>query len=615
MAGIKPYQAAREDAAKELKSLLLGGIARAFALALARRCVEIMDRELASPASVLVYDTLPADKSGFKGATRWHLACRAKADSEINPQFLPPDALLQKQREYFDLGVDIVAQKRVRQSAVVDKQNGKSYLIHGELPIVAEVMKLVASELTTWIKAQPNSKAVMSMSARAGLATMLAERPDLVMLVRLAQSAPLDAEVRTVPVDRPAVVEALTLAIALIPIVGNAVAAYEAYAGKDLFGYSLTDVERGILGASVLLPVAGRLFKGGRILYTEARLVRLYGRDAAAWSKVVQAGGRAESAATHKAIREIEVAAAELRAKTKLIEQAAKGGAPAIKEVIKGAASGSSAFTADLTKLLTELHAAHSMMKTLDAPAIRRCVGKGPNVDHLKGQLLEELLESKVVPWLRTRTGAFALGVEVPAGKTLEFIPGHLIRDVKGRQITDGILAYRDAGVLRIVAVFEAKAGKRAARELSKTSGSLGSLSEADRAELRAYARDILFDRRIEAARNGKTYRMKLVDIMREIRLSEAGGQVRRDVERLAQASGKSLLNIGSELLPVSISPTKTKFFGIVPKNASLNTIEAQLKAEKFTYEMIGVELTDRELKSLAEKMTPLAEKLAAQTP
>ncbi len=105
----------------------------------------------------------------------------------------------------------------------------------------------------------------MSMSARAGLATMLSERPDIVMLVPLAQNAPLDSEVRNVPVDRPAVVEALSLAIALIAVVGNAVAAYEAYTGEDIFGYSLTDLERGILGASVLLPIAGRLVKGGRV--------------------------------------------------------------------------------------------------------------------------------------------------------------------------------------------------------------------------------------------------------------------------------------------------------------------------------------------------------------
>jgi hypothetical protein len=614
--GIKPYEAARDAAKKRLAAALLSGSASATALALARRSLEVMERELANPLSVLIYDALPADDKGFKGADRWRIACEKKAADDVVPEFLPPDALLKKAEEYLELGRLIVSRKPVRQQAVVDKQNGKSYLIHGELPIVADVMKLIASELMAWFRAQPNSKAVMSMSARAGLATMLSERPDLVVLVRLAQNAPLDSEVRNVPVDRPAVVEAIELAIAFVPVVGNAVAAYEAYTGKDLFGYSLTDVERGILGASVLLPIAGRLVKGGRVLYTEARLVQLYGRDAAAWSKVVKAGGRAETAGTFEAIRDIENAAAELRAKTKIVGQVATEAAPAIKEAIKGSSSASSAVDAEIAKLLGDLHAASSTMKSLDAPAIRRCVEKGPNVDHLKGQLLEELLESKVLPWLRTRTGSFALGVQVPAGKKLEFIPGHMLRDVRGRQITDGILAYRHNGVLEIVAVFEAKAGQNAARELSKSKGSLSSLTEAERAELRAYARDILRDRRLEARRNGKLYRKKLADIMREIALSEHGGQVRRDIERLSQSTaGRAVLNVGSELIPVSISVQKTKFFGIVPKNTTTKTIEAQLQKEKFRYEMIAVDVKASELKTLSEKMKPLAEKLAAPAP
>ncbi len=69
--------------------------------------------------------------------------------------------------------------------------------------------------------------------------------------------------------------------------------------------------------------------------------------------------------------------------------------------------------------------------------------------------------------------GGFALGIEVPAGKKLEFIPGHLIRDAAGRQITDGILAYRDGESLVIALVFEAKAGKSAARELSFARGGI----------------------------------------------------------------------------------------------------------------------------------------------
>jgi hypothetical protein len=584
-------------------------------LALARRGCEIMEIELKSPGSVLQYDKMPADSKGFKGPDRWQVECERKADAELNPQFLSQAMFLQKTNEYLDLGQQLIADKRVRQHAVVDKQNGVSYLIHGEKPIVGEVMKLVASELMDWFRAQPNSKAVMSLSAQAGLATMLSDRPDLVVLIRMAQEAPLDSEVRAVPVDRPAVVEGMELAIGLIPFVGNAVAAYEVYTGRDLFGYRLTDVERGILAATVLLPIAGRLVKGGRILYTEARLVSLYGRDAAAWGKVVRASGRAETATGGKAIREVEQAGIELRAQKKIVDQAAKEAAPAIPAVIKGSSAASASVDPAVETLLGELQKASGAMKTLDAPSLLRILEKGPNVDHLKGQLLEELIETQVLPWLRSRAGSLALGVRVPAGKKLEFIPGHMIRDIKGRQITDGILAYRSGGELHIVAVFEAKAGKSAARELSLAKGSMSSLSADAKAELRANAKDVWRDRRVEARRTGQPYTEKIDDVMKEYALSEQGGQVRRDIERLAPSGGKSTLRIGSERLVVNMSPNQTKFFGVVPKNVSLNTIEAQLKAEKVSYEMLAVDIKDTELKSLAEKMKGLASQLAAAAP
>lgn len=58
---------------------------------------------------------------------------------------------------------------------------------------------------------------------------------------------------------------------------------------------------------------------------------------------------------------------------------------------------------------------------------MERILLKGPNLNHLKGQLLEELLESRIVPWLKQRWGGLALALDVPAGKELEFIPGYII--------------------------------------------------------------------------------------------------------------------------------------------------------------------------------------------
>jgi hypothetical protein len=256
------------------------------------------------------------------------------------------------------------------------------------------------------------------------------------------------------------------------------VATYKAYAGRDLFGYRLTDLERGILAATVLLPLAGRVVKGGRAVYSEARLVALYGRDARVWSRTIRAGGRATGSG--RALRTTEEAEAAIRIQQSLGRTLAQDAANALPNVVRGSASVSLSVDQAVTDLFRELSSQHRILGSLDEFAMQRILEKGPNVDHLKGQLLEELLESRVVPWLREQAGPFALGVQT-SGKKLEFIPGHLIRDASGRQITDGILAFRNNGVLEIVSVFEAKAGQRAARELSLASGSISSLSKADR--------------------------------------------------------------------------------------------------------------------------------------
>ncbi|MCD9098024.1 pre-toxin TG domain-containing protein [Luteimonas fraxinea] len=608
MAGdIRPYEAALVRAKARLTQLLASGHASAPTIAFVRRSIELMIEGLKSPPQVLAFDKMPGDARGFRGPDRWQVACEGLADQEINPQFLDPAARAAKFSEYLNLSQQLPKDAQVRAYGFLDKKNGKSYMVYGEQADVVPTMRMIGSELLAWFHTQPNSKLMATMSAKAGLATMLSERPDLVVLIRLAQTGPLDGEVRAVPIDRPAAVEVAELAIGLVPYVGNMVAAYEVYEGRDLFGYALTDVERGILGATVLLPAAGRLVKGGRALYTEARLVKLYGRDAAAWSKVVQASGRAESATGGKALVEVEKAGIELRAQRRIAGQVAKDAAPAIPALVRGATNAAPVADARVIKLLGELQTVSREMGSLDAPALLRILEKGPNVDHLKGQLLEELIESKIVPWLRTRVGEFALGLKVPAGKKLEFIPGHLIRDANGRQITDGMMAYRSGGELYIAAVFEAKAGKSAARELSVAKGSWSKMSEDAKGELLANARDIWRTRAARAKRQGQPFTQTIDDITEEYKLAELGGQVRRDIERLSAAGGKNTLQVGSETLVVNMRPQQTKFFGITPSNVATNTIEAQLKAEKVSYEMLAVDMKDTELKSLAEKMKALA--------
>lgn len=617
---LQPYQRALGEAEAELKAKLANGRASASEVAVARRAWEIMAAQLrSSPDSVLVYERMPADPhSGRRGADRWRLGMYRLASDELFPH-LASDAAsaayARKQQEYLDLGLRIVQSPDMRYRSVVDRQRGRSYL-YRENPLVPRIMQVIAHELMRWFNEYPVDREFyrrgwyLSWSAEAGLGLFLQERPDMVALLRIAQTLPLDTEVSEVPVDRPAVVEAVELAIGLIPVVGSIVAAYEAYAGVDLFGYHLTDLERGILAATVLLPIAGRVVKGGRVIYSEGRMVAMYGRDAAAWSRTLRAGGQATASA--RSLRVIEEAETAIRAQRSLDRVLAQRAATELPNVVRGSAPVLSVVDQAVTDLFRQLSSRHGILRSLDEHALQRVLEKGPNVDHLKGQLLEELVEARVVPWLRDRAGSFALGVQT-GGRQLEFIPGHLIRDASGRQITDGILAYRNNGVLEIAAVFEAKAGRRAARELSLASGSISSLSAAERAELRAYARDVLREQRAAAQEAGTPFSKTLDEVEREVALSERGGQVRRDIERLSQNADGTLaqIRLGSDLIPVRLSPTRTKFFGVLPRDVNRSLIERELTEAGFSFEIIGVDISQRDLQSIASDMVPLATTMA----
>ena len=103
--------------------------------------------------------------------------------------------------------------------------------------------------------------------------------------------------------------------------------------------------------------------------------------------------------------------------------------------------------------------------------------------------------------------------------------------------------------------------------------------------------------------------------VNRKIVQSERGGQVRRDVERLSEdVDGvPAFVYIGDmpQAVPVRISPMRTRFFGILPKDAGRKTIEKHLTEGGFSFEIVGVNLTSKQLKAAAEKLKPIAEKMA----
>jgi len=96
---------------------------------------------------------------------------------------------------------------------------------------------------------------------------------------------------------------------------------------------------------------------------------------------------------------------------------------------------------------------------------------------------------------------------------------------------------------------------------------------------------------------------------------AERGGQVRREIERLSENADGTLaqIRIGPDLLPVSLSPTRTKFFGVLPRDVNRSIIERELREAGFNFEIVGVNISQRDLRTIASEMVPLATTMAGR--
>ncbi len=247
----------------------------------------------------------------------------------------------------------------------------------------------------------------------------------------------------------------------------------------------------------------------------------------------------------------------------------------------------------------------HPILGELDADAWARVADKGPNVHHIKGQLLEEILGSQVEELKNDAAWLAEMGIDA-APEDLEFIPGHMVADGSNRQITDGFLARAHPEGLEIVAIFESKAGESAARGLKASSSYYDGLSAADKAEFHQAARDMHAE---EAAAAGEGYTKTVADVENEIVLTEEGGQVTRDIERLHRsADGQSTeLRIqaidndadrlraerfdieAGDRVPVTVSRVDTAVIGVLPEDVDASRLEAKLQSRVVDDEETGL--------------------------
>ena len=504
-----------------------------------------------------------------------------------------------------------------------DRIAGIVYLYRPNQALMKKLMPIVANELMRWFNRHPITQDFLHRPAKTGFFEFLVDRPDIAAMLRIIDKQPPDVTAYEDPSiitvkTQTAAQTLVETAISFVPLVGEVVAAYEAFSAKDLFDNKLNSLDRGILGAAIFLPMMGMVVKDGRAVYTETRLVQLYGRTADEWSHAIDAVGRIEA----KDLKVLAEAEEALRLRKSLEPALARRAAAALPGLAKPAGLLQSSVDKVVSEAFATLRSAHPIFDTLDEFALLRILEKGPHPDLIKGQLLEELIESRIVGWLADRNAYLAPRAPEtdqagqhrdlhsrPHDQRHRRPPAHR-RDPRhlGEQRADHPGDLRGQG--RQVGRAELRIGK----------GGISSLSDTERAALEAEVQRVYRTLKRRAELEGTTFTKKIEDIRKEviedIRFSETGGQVRRDVERLYEdeAGRPRMIYIGDrpKPVPVRISPTKTKFLGILPADIDPTFLREVLTRLGYSFEVIGAAILAGDLKTIADRLIPLAEKLAA---
>jgi hypothetical protein len=325
--------------------------------------------------------------------------------------------------------------------------------------------------------------------------------------------------------------DALDLDLALIAAPGTSQNIYPLWEAKQiLLLANMTELERAVLATAFLLPVSDRLFKAGRIAYTPDRLANICGGSAAVWERVV--------AYAHKLLQNrdtqqaLDGAAEMMRLEGKLSKQAGSEVLAKLPIITNFRPSSPTPKYQEpeemVLTLWKELCSTNPWIGKdpafLDQHSLRRILSAGPNVLQLQCLLLSELAESHIGTLLRHKLGILALGIDLPSGCILEFVPGHAITipydpsKMRAPQISDGMLGYYLNGTFYISAIIEIKIDGLGCRELPFSKFRLETLTRQERTILRASAKREWANAVQASERTAKAFNMKVDDFLHQVR-------------------------------------------------------------------------------------------------
>ena len=304
---LRPYKAELQVAAEDLRRTLADPdpfIASVTNVAIARGVYDLMDDQLLRwPDAVLQnFDGKTDPIGGGRSEKYWRAACELIVRKDVQPLADPDNyrAWNQLHDDYMGLAIQKLNSWNDPPSRAEDRTTGIVYLYRPNQALMKKLMPIVADELMRWFNRHPITQDFLHWPAKKGFFAFLVDRPDIAAMLRLIDKQPPDVTAYEDPSiitvkTQTAAQTLVETAISFVPLVGDVVAAYEAFSAKDLFGNKLNSLDRGILGAAIFLPMMGMVVKDGRAVYSETRLVKLYGRTADEWSHAIDAVGRIEA--------------------------------------------------------------------------------------------------------------------------------------------------------------------------------------------------------------------------------------------------------------------------------------------------------------------------------
>jgi hypothetical protein len=254
----------------------------------------------------------------------------------------------------------------------------------------------------------------------------------------------------------------------------------------------------------------------------------------------------------------------------------------------------------------------------LSDAAMERIFAKAPEGSHMKGQLLEELLELEV-----SKRPGFVTDLATMKDGEKMFIPGYKVR-LQGRQFSDGVVVEKRGGKLVVTDIFEAKAGPFAAEGLGAGRGvsKIEDLTASEFTELQRESLDQLKQTKYRDKRLKEIWdesEPEVRKLMQEKLDTSDIGQVRRDIERLTPGHGPkpdydeqtfTMVEIDGVPTQVVGSPKKTSITGVTATGTKVDQTTADaLKDEGLKFKEKQLTISQTELDGLAKRMEEAAQK------